>query len=190
MNDELIRKNRTYRRFDHSVKISEEMLLKWVQNLRYVSSGINGQYLRFFATVDANLCDDLRKEVSWAGALKDWHGPTDDQAPVAWVVILRKKDASPYVSFDAGLAAQTLLLQAASEGFGGCIFASGKDENMRKLLGYRDDLELSVAIALGKPAETVVVEEQTPDEKRPYWRTDDEVHHVPKLSLNTLLKID
>ena len=40
-----------------------------------------------------------------------------------------------------------------------------------------------MAVALGKPSETVVLEDGRPDEQ-PYWRDEGDVHHVPKRLLS------
>jgi hypothetical protein len=44
-----------------------------------------------------------------------------------------------------------------------------------------------MVIALGKPSETVVLEEDADPEKVAYWRDANGVHHVPKRPLEELL---
>jgi len=45
---------------------------------------------------------------------------------------------------------------------------------------------IEVIVALGKPVETVVVEDASSDDLR-YWRDSSGVHHVPKLPVDTLI---
>lgn len=45
---------------------------------------------------------------------------------------------------------------------------------------------INPVVALGKPAETVVLEGGTPAPS-PYWRDADGVHHVPKRPLDEIL---
>jgi hypothetical protein len=40
---------------------------------------------------------------------------------------------------------------------------------------------------VGKPKETVVIEDLAPGEATKYWRDDDQVHHVPKRTLEELI---
>jgi hypothetical protein len=44
-----------------------------------------------------------------------------------------------------------------------------------------------LVLALGEPAETVVIDEVGEDGDIKYWRDDDDVHHVPKRSLDELI---
>ena len=95
------------------------------------------------------------------------------------------KSAIPNI--DAGIAAQTIMLAARTRGLGGCMvksFDAGLDDD----LGLREQgLECLVLLALGHPAEKVVLEEAGEKGAVRYWRDEDDVHHVPKLSLDELI---
>jgi len=47
--------------------------------------------------------------------------------------------------------------------------------------------KIFLALALGKPKEKVVVEEVGPDGGIKYWRDAEDVHHVPKRSLDEII---
>ena len=84
--------------------------------------------------------------------------------------------------WDCSIVAQTILLGATERGLGGCMIASIDQTGLRATFGLPDHLEILMVVALGKPAETVVLEDGSPD-SRPYWRDADNVHHVPKRPL-------
>ena len=65
------------------------------------------------------------------------------------------------------------------------MIASIDQAGLGSALGLPDPLEPLMVVALGKPAETVVLEQGSPNE-RPYWRDADHVHHVPKRPLAEL----
>jgi hypothetical protein len=44
-----------------------------------------------------------------------------------------------------------------------------------------------LVLALGKPKETVVLDEVGPDGNIKYWRDSDGVHHVPKRKLEDII---
>ena len=62
----------------------------------------------------------------------------------------------------------------------GCIIGSVNSKGLREDLDIPDYLEILLAVALGKPRETVVIEEVGTDGNIRYWRDGEGVHHVPK----------
>ena len=79
-----------------------------------------------------------------------------------------------------------MLLQAVELGYGGCIIAAVKRQELHEILELPEHLKIINVIALGKPKETVVIEEMT-DGQFKYWRTPDGIHHVPKRPLSELV---
>ncbi len=53
-------------------------------------------------------------------------------------------------------------------------------------LGLDEHLPIQLVLALGYPAETVVLEDAPPD-PQPYCRDDQDTHHVPKRATESLL---
>ena len=69
---------------------------------------------------------------------------------------------------------------------GGCrIGAFGPQ--LASLFKMPEHLRLSLVIALGRPRETVIVEECKNEDDIRYWRDEHGVHHVPKRPLKTCL---
>jgi nitroreductase len=122
----------------------------------------------------------------WAAALTDWPGPAADERPTGYIVILGDTRIWRRWDWDTGIMAHTMLLAATERGLGGCMIASIDQPGLRAALGVPEHLEILMVVALGKPKETVVLEEGQP-EPRPYWRDADQTHHVPKRPLAELL---
>lgn len=87
---------------------------------------------------------------------------------------------------DDGIQAQTILLGVVEKGYGGCIIKAFKNESLREVLQLPEHLKVMYVIALGKPKETVVLEEMKDGDYK-YWRETDGSHHVPKRSLDELV---
>ncbi|HOU26092.1 MAG TPA: nitroreductase family protein, partial [Candidatus Cloacimonas sp.] len=88
---------------------------------------------------------------------------------------------------DTGIAAQTILLTAVDNGLGGCLLASVDKDAVHKIFLLPDNMDIVLVIALGYPAETVVIEDVTDQDKIEYWRDENTVHHVPKRKLSDLI---
>lgn len=181
---ELIKKNRTYRRFDGSFKIDKAELLSLLEIARLTPSAANLQPLRFVLSTETEKNSRIFATLKWAAYL-DWSGPSEMERPSAYIVMLTDTTISKNPLYDAGIVSQTLLLQAVEKGWGGCIFLSVNREELKKELNLTENLEIVSVIALGKPVEEVIVEELTDSVK--YWRDEKNVHHVPKRKLTDLI---
>ncbi len=183
----LIRKNRSYRRFDAQTPISRETLRELVELARLSASGANRQPLKFWLACEPEENAAIFPHLGWAGYLRDWDGPAEEERPTAYILILGDTEISQNFGVDHGIAAQSILLGATERGLGGCMIASIQREALRAALEIPDRYEILLALALGKPAETVVIEavDATGDIK--YWRDENGVHHVPKRALDTLI---
>ena len=58
---------------------------------------------------------------------------------------------------------------------------------LRQKLQIADHLEIVLVIALGKPREQVVIEALAADGSIRYWRDENQVHHVPKRSMEDIV---
>ena len=87
---------------------------------------------------------------------------------------------------DDGIAAQSMLLTAVEGGFGGCIIGSVQRERLRDILDIPEQYKIIQVLALGKPAEEVVIDEMVNGDIK-YWRDEKGVHHVPKRGLDELI---
>ena len=182
---DLILKNRSYRRFNAAVKISDQQALAWIDLARFSASGRNAQPLKYTLVTQEEKCDEIFPHLAWAGYLADWDGPAPDERPVAYVLVLKDHRISEKHYCDDGLAMQNILLGAVEDGYGGCILGAINRKKVAELAGLDENLEILWIIALGKPAEDVVIETAEGDIK--YWRDEQDIHHVPKRSLEDIL---
>jgi len=184
---ELVALNRSRRKFDQSVSINVNDLIDLVDTARLIPSGMNKQSLKYVVTADPDQCSEIFPLLGWAGYLKDWNGPEEGERPTGYIVILLDRNISDDSHCDHGIACQTIMLGAVEKGLGGCIIGTVNRKKLSELLDLEDNFEVLLVLALGVPAEEVVIEPLPSDGKIEYWRTSDGKHHVPKRSLEELI---
>ena len=187
MIEELIRGNRSYRRFNQDFPVSMETLKGLVNLARLSASAANLQPLKYLLSCEAEKNAAIFSCLAWAGYLKDWPGPAAGERPAAYIAILGDTRISKNFGCDHGIAAQSILLGARGQGLGGCMLGSIQRDRLRQLLKIPEALDILLVIALGRPQETVVVEEVGPDGNIKYWRDEAGVHHVPKRRLEEII---
>ena len=184
---DLVQKNRSCRRFYQNVPIESETLEELVGLTRYCASAANLQPLKYILSYEPEKNALIFKHLAWAAYLKEWKGPPEGERPSAYIIVLGDTTISKAFGCDHGIAAQTILLCATVMGLGGCMIGSIKRNELRQALSIPAHLEILLAIALGKPKETVVIETVGPDGDIKYWRDSQDVHHVPKRSLDEII---
>lgn len=184
---ELIEKNRSYRRFSPNGTVAMETLRELVDLARLSPSSANLQPLRFILSSDPEKNALIFKHLSWAGYLKDWDGPAESETPSAYIIIIGDTVTSQRFLTDSGIAAQSIMLGAAQRGLGGCMIGSIDRPALRSDLGISVRYDILLILALGVPAEKVVIEQEKDENDIKYWRSEDDVHHVPKRPLDELI---
>ena len=69
----------------------------------------------------------------------------------------------------------------------GCILGSVDRTRLAESLSIPDRYRILFVIALGKPAETVILDEMDKDGNIQYYRDAEDQHHVPKRKLKDIL---
>ena len=89
---------------------------------------------------------------------------------------------------DNGITAQTIMLGAVEMGYGGCMLGNVERKRLAELLDI-DTAKYSIdlVLALGKPKEKVVVVPVGADGDVRYYRDTEQVHYVPKRSLDEII---
>jgi nitroreductase len=187
---EIIAKTRTFRKFFENEKISTATLENLIDLARFGGSARNGQPWQYMLVNTPELCGKIFPYLGWAGYLIDWKGPEPGERPSAYILCLLNKKwlkgPESEAQFDLGIATQNLLLGAIEEKIGGCRIGAFSPK-LADLFRVPEHLHLSLVIALGKPRETVTIEECQNDDDIRYWRDENGVHHVPKRSLTSCL---
>ena len=184
---DLVLRNRSYRRFHEEVDISLETLRELIDLARNSASAMNAQPLRYILSCEPRRNSLIFPHLVWATYLKGWPGPAEGERPSAYIVILGDTEVGRFWDYDAGIAAQSILLGATEKGLGGCMIANIQKEGLRKALEIPSRYEILLVLALGKPREKVVIETVGPSGDTRYWRDDEGVHHVPKRPLDEII---
>jgi nitroreductase len=184
---DMVRQNRSYRRFEQQVPVGLDTLRSLVDLARLSASGANLQPLKYILVTDRDACAEIFPQLGWAAYLKDWPGPAEGERPAAYILILGDREIRKEFGVDPGIAAQSIMLGAAELGLGGCMIASINRQALRASLSIPEHLEILLCLALGKPQETVVIDPVGSDGDIRYYRDADGIHHVPKRSLDDLI---
>jgi nitroreductase len=184
---DIIKGNRSYRRFYQEKSIELEDLKEWIDLARLSASAANLQPLKYIISNEPDKNEKIFKTLKWAGYLKDWNGPEEGEKPSAYIVISGDSQITKNIICDHGIASQSILMGAREKGYGGCILAAITRDELRGNLKIPDQYEILLVIALGKPKEEVVLEEVGEDGNIQYWRDENRVHHVPKRKLEDII---
>jgi len=184
---ELIRKNRTYRRFYEDVPVNRDTLEELVDLARLSASAANRQSLKYILSCEKNKNNLIFPTLAWAGYLKNWSSPGEGERPSAYIVMLNDTEITKNYWCDPGIVAQSILLGATEKGLGGCIFASVKRDELRSVLKIEERYKVLYVLAIAKPKEKVVLETVGPEGDIKYWRDSQGFHHVPKRLLEEII---
>jgi nitroreductase len=184
----LIKKNRSYRRFHQNHRVDVETLRELVDLARLSGSAANLQPLRYILACDPQINEQIFACLGWAAYLKNWPGPKEGEQPPAYIIILSDiAKANDYVGYDCGIAGQSILLGAVEKGLAGCMLGSINRKKLKDILNIETEFKILLVIALGEPKEEVVIETVGHDNNIRYWRDDKEIHHVPKRKLSDVI---
>lgn len=187
MFENLIKTNRSYRRFYENEGLCRETLVKLINYARLSPCGANRQMLRYYISCDKLLNGKIYPGLRWAGYLKDWDGPKEGERPAGYIAIVGEEQVKKVHTVDHGIAAQSILLGAVELGLGGCMIGNFDQAVIREALQIPEYYGVLLVIALGKPKEHVVIEEIGLEGDIKYWRDEQQIHHVPKRKLADII---
>ena len=162
-------------------------MLKWIDTARKCPAARNLQPLKYKIISTPNECAALQPLTFWAGSLQI-KLPPENKEPTAFIVICHDTDIAPEAPIfmiDVGIVAQTVMLCAAEDGFGGCIIGSAKADKVSETLGLGKNLVPKLILALGRPDETVVLTEAECGNVN-YYRDENNIHYAPKRALEDI----
>lgn len=145
------------RAYDENYEISKHDLLSILEAGRWAPSANNGQPWRFSVGVKGDhLFDPMRQALS--GFNQEW----SKRASALIVISIKnqREDGSPYpiAMFDAGLAAQNMMLQSAELGLAAHPISGLDAAAMHELLELPADLTVIAALVVGKRADAKILE--------------------------------
>lgn len=187
---ELVQKNRSYRRFRADQPIDQQTLLDLVDLARWVASARNLQPLRYIISCDEHKNEIIFSCLNWPEPW-GWLKPAGHERPTGYIILLGDTTIHTSIGIDAGIAAQTILLNAVERGWGGCIVGMVQHEPLRSALHIPERYRILLVIGLGKPLQTAVIEEGTAenpvDDPTAFWNDEQGIWHVCKRSLKDVL---
>jgi nitroreductase len=188
MLENLIRKNRSCRRFYQNNVVNIQTLEGLVNLARLSASAGNLQPLTYILSCNPKKNEEIFSCLTWAAYLKDWAGPEEGERPAAYVVVMLDSTISKDPGCDHGIACQSIMLGAREKGLASCMIGAIDREKLKQVLNVANQHKILLVLAIGKPKETVVIEPVLdPDKSIKYWRDEKGMHHVPKRSLQDII---
>lgn len=185
----LLMNDRSVRRFVENKSVSRETLENLVELTRYCHSGRNAQPLRYVIVTEEEIRDRIYPHLKWAGYFQDWDGPEKGERPSAYLVQCLDTEFGKDCLCDDGLQLEAITLGMTTLGLAGCIIKAFNPAGIAEVLGLDARFKPRYVLAIGYPAEKVVIEDMPIEEEADfkYYRTPDGIHHVPKRQLSELI---
>lgn len=179
-----IMKRRSIRKFEQK-KINKEDLIKLIDCARVAAYGANAQPLKFAVIDDKEECDKIFPFIKWAAYLPNGT-PKENERPTAYIAVLGDTLLKKSFEVEAGAAVTTMMLEAVEMGLGSCWLGAISRAEIKKVLGFADNLEVVYLLALGYSAqESRAVEIKDNDVK--YFLDENNTVNVPKRSLEEII---
>lgn len=188
---DLIISRRTIRKFQQkTVKLS--VLKKIVNAGRLAPSAGNLQPLEYVIVVDDVVREEIFHNIGWARYIAPEGNPKKNEKPVAYIIILVKKEdlLVPYFKYDVGASAENITLAALEEGIGCCWIGSFNKKKIENILKIPGEYNVDLVLALGYPLEDPECCEIEKGESIKYYKDASGILHVPKRKLDDLIHID
>ena len=131
--------------------LPEDAVRRLLQAGRLAGSSRNRQARRFVVLRDGALA---------RAAEGVWLPENVRGAALAVAIVIRGKGPT---GFDAGRAAQNMMLAAWGDGIGSCPNGIANPEALAAVLGHADDEQVATVLSFGYPARPVDPEGRTPD---------------------------
>jgi nitroreductase len=192
---DLVIKNRSYRGFDERYRPTRAELAELVDYARFAPSAKNTQAMKYFLVWEKEVVDAIQPHTKWIGAwnepgiVSDPPIPFQGTRPTGFIVMVQDcKIEEKLARFqrDVGIFAYAITLAAAERGLGCCMIGAFNAVEVKKVLNLDAKYTPQLLIAVGKPAEKIVLTEAVDGDVR-YYRDGDNVHYVPKRKLEDLI---
>lgn len=185
-----VMKNRSYRGYDSSYVFTREQLISYVDLTRFTASSVNFQPLKYHIAYEKEEVALIQSMTKWARGLPQMTLPHEGRCPTGFVIICQDTMLSDNLARfqkDIGIVAQTITLAAVEDGLGGCMIGNFNPDEVAEKLNLPANIKPMLIVALGKPAEEIVITEIKNGGDTNYYRDENDVHYVPKRKLNDIL---
>lgn len=187
---DLVKQARSHRGFRQDRKVTRQELEHLVECARFTPAARNDQVLKYYLAEKPETVAAIQPLTRWAGALAELHLPRKGAEPVAYIVICLDgslaENPAPYKR-DVGIVAQTMLLAAAEMGLNGCMIGSFAAGELREKLGLPEAIKPQLLLALGEGTDRIVITDVGEDGSTTYYRDAEDIHYVPKRTLEQLI---
>ncbi len=187
---DLVKQARSHRGFRQDRKVTRQELEHLVECARFTPAARNNQVLKYYLAEKPETVAAIQPLTKWAGALAELHLPRKGAEPVAYIVICLDgslaENPAPYQR-DVGIVAQTMLLAAAEMGLNGCMIGSFAAGELREKLGLPEAIKPQLLLALGEGTDRIVMTDVGEDGSTTYYRDAEDIHYVPKRTLEQLI---
>lgn len=187
---DLVKQARSHRGFRQDRKVTRQELEHLVECARFTPAARNDQVLKYYLAEKPETVAAIQPLTKWAGALAELHLPRKGAEPVAYLVICLDgslaENPAPYQR-DVGIVAQTMLLAAAEMGLNGCMIGSFAAGELREKLGLPEAIKPQLLLALGEGTDRIVITDVGEDGSTTYYRDAEDIHYVPKRTLEQLI---
>jgi nitroreductase len=187
---DLVKQARSHRGFRQDRKVTRQELEHLVECARFTPAARNDQVLKYYLAEKPETVAAIQPLTKWAGALAELHLPRKGAEPVAYIVICLDgslaENPAPYQR-DVGIVAQTILLAAAEMGLNGCMIGSFAAGELREKLGLPEAIKPQLLLALGEGTDRIVMTDVGEDGSTTYYRDAEDIHYVPKRTLEQLI---
>ena len=103
---ELLMKNRSFRGYDESFRLTRAELLELVDLTRYTASSVNQQPLKYYIASDPEEVKNILPLTMWAKALKEMSLPHPGMGPSAFIIISCETPLTMHAYLSTGRSSQ------------------------------------------------------------------------------------
>ncbi len=189
---ELLKTRRTYRRFDQSRPVPQDVVEDIIRSQQYASCGNNRQPLRYVVVQTPELVEKVYEQVKWAASLPPEQGtPKDGEHPTLFVAVLEDLSLKNAITgCDAGLAISNMTLAAWNKGVGSCIMANIKRPAIMEILGLdAEKVNIHSVIAFGYPTHKSIIVEVEEGESLTYYLDENRDYMVPRHKTENVVNV-
>ena len=184
---DLIRTNRTYRRFKQTA-VADEIIAEVLEAARNAASAANRQPLSYVVVKSQKKVEEVFALTKWAGYLPPEQGqPKKGEEPVLFIGVVENTDINKNCDTDAGLAIANMRLAAWAHGVGSCIIGACDRQKISEIFGLTDNQALHTVIAFGYPSHTSRIEDMKDGDVK-YYLDDNRDYVVPKRRVCDVVK--